>query len=63
MSTASRVIGDAKLREACASIFATVVALPPADRMDVTATAIRALVDTGSLDGYRPATGEERTDA
>jgi hypothetical protein len=45
-----RVFTDQRLRDACAKICAVVVAIPRADRMDVTAVALRALVDGGYLE-------------
>lgn len=47
---ASRIIGDEQLRNHCAAIYAAVISVPRPDRMDVTAVALRALVDTGSLE-------------
>jgi hypothetical protein len=52
MSAASRVIDDDDLRWACAAIYAAVMRAPVKDRIDVLAVAIRALVDTGSLDAH-----------
>lgn len=48
---ARRVVGDDRLRDACARIYAAAVAVPPVDRMDVFAVAVRALVQTEALAG------------